>query len=42
MNVQQDIIEVGEEKRLKWFRHLKRMRSNRIAEMIFGVECRGQ
>ena len=34
MNLEHKIIEVIEEKRLKLFRHLKRIRSNRIPKQL--------
>ena len=34
MNVQYKIIERIEERRLRWFGYLKRMRNNRISEVI--------
>ena len=34
VNVQHIIVEVIEKRRLKWFGHLKRIRSNRIPKMI--------
>ena len=42
MNIQQNIMEVIEERRLKWFGHLERMGSNTIPKITLGVECRGQ